>query len=358
MVLLSCEEKIEIVLIVGENYKTHREAASIFNDRHPNKNINHSTVTKIINKFKTSGSINNNFNRKRGKLVANENTQLEVMLSVVEHPKVSLRKRKSLIQQNVSKDTVGRILKRNKYRPFKPKIVHTLKERDYDRRFDFCSLIQGELEDDPFFPRRIIFSDEATFSSNGTVSSQHCRWWSEENPNFTIKSRDQYSFKTNVWCGIYKDRLIGPYFFHQSMNAERYLQFLQNQINDFMDELPLQERQCIWFQQDGATCHSTLNVREYLEHVFNGKVMHRYSDIFWPARSPDLTPLDYFLWGYLKQKVYQQWPFHDVNHLERIITQSCREISPEMIRKVLRNFANRTMKCIEREGGYVEALVE
>lgn len=78
MVLLSCEEKIKIVLIVGENYKTHREAAIIFNDRHPNKNINHSTVTRIMNKFKTTGSLNNNFNGKRQKLVANENTQLEV----------------------------------------------------------------------------------------------------------------------------------------------------------------------------------------------------------------------------------------------------------------------------------------
>lgn len=210
--LLTCEEKIEIVLIVGENYKTHREAAIIFNNRHPNKNINHSTVTKIVNKFKSTGSIKNNFNGKRQKLVADENTQFEVMLSVVANPKLSLRKRKSLMQQNVSKDTVARILKLNKYKPFKPKIVHTLKERDYDRRFDFCCLIQGELEEDPFFTRHIIFSDEATFSSNGTVSSQHFRWWSEENPNFIIKSHDQYSFKTNVWCGIYKNRLIGPFF--------------------------------------------------------------------------------------------------------------------------------------------------
>lgn len=142
------------------------------------------------------------------------------------------------------------------------------------------------------------------------------------------------------------------------MHAERYFQFLQTHINDFMDELPLQERQCIYFQQDGATCHSTLNVREYLEHMFHGKVIHRYSDLFWPARSPDLTPLDYFLWGYLKQNVYKKAPFQDVNHLERVILATCQEISSQMIRNVLREFANRMIKCIEREGGYVEALVE
>lgn len=82
-VRLSNEGKIEIVLIVGDNYKTHREAAAIFNDIHQNRNIQHSTVSKIINKFKTSGSVHNNFNKKRQKRVASEDTQLQVMLSVV-----------------------------------------------------------------------------------------------------------------------------------------------------------------------------------------------------------------------------------------------------------------------------------
>lgn len=128
------------------------------------------------------------------------------------------------------------------------------------------------------------------------------------------------------------------------MNAERYLQFLQIHINDFMDELPLQERQFVYFQQDGAPCHSTLNVREYLENLSNEKL---FTDI-----------LDYFLWGYLKRKVYKKAPFQDVNHLERIILETCQEISPQMIRNLLREFANRTNTCMEREGGYVEALVE
>lgn len=55
--LLTYEEQIEIILIMGENYKTHREAAIIFNNRDPNKNSNHWTVTKIVIKFKSNGSI-------------------------------------------------------------------------------------------------------------------------------------------------------------------------------------------------------------------------------------------------------------------------------------------------------------
>lgn len=55
--------------------------------------------------------------------------------------------------------------------------------------------IQGFLEDDRFMARRVMFSDEGTFSSKGADSSRICKWWCDENPHFTIKTRDQYSFK-------------------------------------------------------------------------------------------------------------------------------------------------------------------
>lgn len=60
------------------------------------------------------------------------------------------------------------------------------------------------------------------------VSSQNSRWWSNTNSNFRIKTRDHYLFKANALCVIFKNRLIGPHFSRQSMNAGRNLQFLQN----------------------------------------------------------------------------------------------------------------------------------
>lgn len=83
----------------------------------------------------------------------------------------------------------------------------------------------------------------------------------------------------------------------------------------------------------GATFESTLNGREYLEHR---KVIHRYSDLFWPARLAILTSPGYFSWRYLKQKVQKKGPFQDANHLERIILETYQEISRHMIKNVLR----------------------
>ena len=45
----------------------------------------------------------------------------------------------------------------------------------------------------------------------------------------------------------------------------------------------------MWFQQDGAT-----------------PLTAKHNN--WPPHSPDLNPLDFFLWGYLKDKVYTPKP--------------------------------------------------
>ena len=59
---LSTQDKIEIVLIVGDNYyKTYyRDASEIFNNRHPEKNLHYGTVRKLLNKFNTFGDVKNN----------------------------------------------------------------------------------------------------------------------------------------------------------------------------------------------------------------------------------------------------------------------------------------------------------
>lgn len=60
MSLLNNNGRVENVLIVWENYKTHREAANFLNYKHLNR-INHLTISKILKKFKSDGYNNNNF---------------------------------------------------------------------------------------------------------------------------------------------------------------------------------------------------------------------------------------------------------------------------------------------------------
>jgi hypothetical protein len=46
-------------------------------------------------------------------------------------------------------------------------------------------------------------------------------------------------------------------------------------------------------------------VRQFLNEAFPNRWIGRGEAISWPARSPNLTPLDFFLWGFVKEKVYR-----------------------------------------------------
>jgi hypothetical protein len=59
----------------------------------------------------------------------------------------------------------------------------------------------------------------------------------------------------------------------------------------------------VWFQQDGAPPRYGVDVRLFLNNIFPGRWIRCRGSIEWPTRLPDLSPLDIFLWGHLKNKI-------------------------------------------------------
>ncbi|GFU71873.1 uncharacterized protein TNCV_1628141 [Trichonephila clavipes] len=85
--------------------------------------------------------------------------------------------------------------------------------------------------------------------------------------------------------------------------------------NFFIPELNNHDVQELWFQQDGATCHTARATIDLLKDTFGDRLISRFGPVNWPPRSCDLTPLDYFLWGYVKSLVYADKP-QTLDHLE------------------------------------------
>jgi len=85
------------------------------------------------------------------------------------------------------------------------------------------------------------------------------------------------------------------------------LEFLAENL-DFLEEVPLLDKNRIIFQQDGTGPHNARIVTIYLNQQFSGRWLGRYGPIHWPARFPDLNPLDFFLWGYCKEVIYRRLP--------------------------------------------------
>ncbi|GFU96383.1 uncharacterized protein TNCV_89591 [Trichonephila clavipes] len=85
--------------------------------------------------------------------------------------------------------------------------------------------------------------------------------------------------------------------------------------NFFIPELNNHDVQELWFQQDGATCHTARATIDLLKDTFGDRLISRFGPVNWPPRSCDLTPLDYFLWDYVKSLVYADKP-QTLDHLE------------------------------------------
>ncbi|GFW12547.1 hypothetical protein TNCV_817991 [Trichonephila clavipes] len=124
---------------------------------------------------------------------------------------------------------------------------------------------------------------------------------------------------------------------HARVNGDRYRAMI---TNFFIPELNNHDVQELWFQQDGATCHTARATIDLLKDTFGDRLISRFGPVNWPPRSCDLTPLDYFLWGYVKSLVYADKP-QTLDHLEDNIRRVIADIRPQMLEKVIENWTSR-----------------
>ncbi|GFV54544.1 DUF4817 domain-containing protein [Trichonephila clavipes] len=206
----------------------------------------------------------------------------------------------------------------------------------------FVEWAQNEIAIVPDFHKRILFSDEAHFWLNGYVNKQNCRIWSEANPQVYVET-PLHPEKLTVWCALWAGGIIGPYFFKNNeghnvtVNGDRYRAMI---TNFFIPELNNHDVQELWFQQDGATCHTARATNDLLKDTFGDRLISRFGPVNWPPRCCDLTPLDYFLWSYVKSLVYADKP-QTLDHLEDNIRRVIADIRPQMLEKVIENWTSR-----------------
>ena len=109
-------------------------------------------------------------------------------------------------------------------------------------------------------------------------------------------------------------QIVGVYFFQdKTVNRQNYSQMLKNYFDSIMQRKILNNKMI--FQQYGAPPHFPTEARTWLNEKFNGRWIGRGGPISWPRRSPDLTPLDFFLWEYIKTKVYKT-KVNDISNLK------------------------------------------
>lgn len=351
-------ERAQIVeLYIKNNYsivKTQREfrAKNLVRSA-PAKN----TIKSIYQKFRNTGTVSNARRPNRTRTMRSDQNIERVRASVERSPTTSSRRRS--LELGLSDRTLRRIVRVDLHMyPYKIQITQKILPADKPRRLAYANFVINMAQTEVGFWRNIIMSDEAHFMLSGAVNKHNSRYYATENPEI-IHEEPLHDQKVSVWCGIYAGGIIGPYFFENSrgkavtVNGPRY----REMITDFLQQ-ELQDRELnnYWFQQDGATAHTAAETIDLLKPMFPNRLISKNGDFDWPPRSPDLTAPDFFLWGYLKSKVYTNKP-KSTRAFKRNIQREIARIPAEMIEKTMENAEKRAHSCVRAHGGHLKDII-
>lgn len=186
---------------------------------------------------------------------------------------------------------------------------------------------------------------------------KNMRYWSGSNPH-ELHESTLHPEKITVWCGLWAGGVIGPYFFrddqdrHVTVNGNRYRSMITEYFWPELDDMDLDN---MWFQQDGATSHTANVTIDLLKTKFGERVISRNGPVNWPPRSCDLTPLDYFLWGYVKSMVYANKPA-TIDELRTNIEREIAAVSAKLCLKTVENWVQRLDFCKRARGGHAKEI--
>ena len=182
------------------------------------------------------------------------------------------------------------------------------------------------------------------------------RYWSQAHPHeHTYQPLSQE--KVTVWCAIGRNGIIGPYFFEdesgnrETVDTDRYIALMRTKFIPALRRKRGIDMNSVIYQQDGTPPHCSDRFLEYLSRYFpGGRVISSRTDFSWPS---DLNPPDYFLWGYHKERIYNNNP-KTLAHLKDNIKSEIMKIPIEMIKRVIDNFNTRVRAVIRQHDAWIE----
>ena len=157
-------------------------------------------------------------------------------------------------------------------------------------------------------------------------------------PDHFLVEKPTFTQRLMVFCGIKRDRTFSLRIYrNKTMTGPSYHALLQHRVFPELRN----------WTQDRASPHCTLTNMRYLDCQFGDCMVSR------KFISPNLKPLDFFLWGYLKSRVYSPCP-STLAQLKRNIQREVAALDPNMVLRALRDVKVRCHQVIANNGGHIE----
>ncbi|GFX02091.1 DUF4817 domain-containing protein [Trichonephila clavipes] len=341
-------ELADIHFIYGLADGNGRVAVRLYRERYPTRRQpNHQTFARVHQNLVERGSFRATIEGTGRRRIARTPIFEEGVLHAVDQtPGTSVRALAASTGR--SPTTIHRVLQGAALHPFHVQRVQSLQPDDPPRRVTFAQWFLNQIAADMHFASSVLFCDEATFSREGVFNTH---MWALNNPHSTRPRAMQQRLTVNVWAGIVGDSLLGPYTLPPRLDSHKYLVFLQEVLPELLTDVPAPIRRRMWFQQDGAPSHYARHVREHLDRTFPNRWIGRGGPVAWSPRSPDLSPLDFFLWGAMKGLVYDTPVVSEMDLVARISIAAARiREMPGVFEDVRQSMSRRCRACIHANG--------
>ena len=314
--------------------------------------LNKMQIYRTVERFAESGSVldRRHLNTGRPRSVRSAENIQQIRAVIEETPQRSTRRVLGDITNIANATSVYRLLRYDfKLTPYTISVMQHLKPSDIHSRLSFATW----MKDHPDIANMVWFSDEAHFYLDAQVNKKNCWLWGSEKPDIYMKSL--HSQKLTVWAALSSSGIIGPFFFENedwdvdTINSTHYLNILKR---DFLPAIRWRglDINSTWFQQDGAAPHTSRIILEWLKRTFGTNFISFKTELEWPLHSPDLNPLDFYLWDYLKDKPAPA----TLDELKINIKLEIKRISTGTCASVIANFRKRLDLVTERKGRHLE----
>ncbi|CAK9827593.1 Transposable element Tcb1 transposase [Anthophora retusa] len=267
---------------------------------------------------------------------------------ISENPGTSLTNLATIL--GVSEASIRRIAQEDlRYTSYVLKVRQMLSETAKTKRIARCNLILCSLKNEAAGRLR-FFSDEKIFTVDAKVNRRNDRWLAHDPADVPVVARTKFPASVHVLSVVSSEGdVMPPHFFKkgETINKEVYLRILSTTVKPWMETIA--SGRSYIFQQDGAPAHTSHLIQNWL----SDNVDMFWSKDFWPANSPDLNPLDYYVWSVIK-RVSNKSRHPNVASLQAAIEAAFANLDKEQLKRACSRFRSRIEAVIAAEGGYIE----
>lgn len=307
-----------------------------------------STVYDIAKRFNDGAESVERKEKTAHKPIRNKAFISRVQKSINKNPSTSIRKLSK--DMNVSHYTMRRVICDDlRYKSYVLKVRQMLSASMKEKRVAKCSVLLASIKHEAAGKLR-FFSDEKIFTVDAKVNRRNDRWLAQDPEDVPVIGQTKFPASVHVFMSVSsKGHVMPPHFFlkGQNVNKEVYLDLLIKVVKPWMDKCS--NGRPYVFQQDSAPAHTSNLVQGWLEE----NLPMFWSKHFWPPNSPDLNPLDYYVWGTLERETNKS-SHNTVESLKRAITTAAANMLADEVEHACSRFRKRIEQVIEAKGSWIE----